>query len=144
MHQQLKELLEKLRREAPGNVFTGAGIVVYDSLENLPIVHMGENSGVNGDDLFTTILKSSLATNPHHDGFSLISSKFNLTHKNVYIAPPISETVSFDKEKGYGTRYVAALMGSKVEGIMFTAIVSNSYGIVIFKNGIALDKTSND
>lgn len=136
MHLRVKKLLEKIRREAPGNVFTGAGVVVYESLDNLPLFLMGEDSVVNDNiDLFTTVLESSLATNPNHDGFCMVSKDFKLTHKNIYFAPPIDQSVSFDNSQGYGTRYVAALMGSKVEGVLLTAVVSNSYGIIVFVDG---------
>ena len=128
-------LLQKLRREVPGNTFTGTGIVVYDSLESLPLFFMSDHSKVVEGDIYKTILESSLATNPNHDGFNMINSDFEITHRNVYFAPPINQEVDFDNCKGYGTRYVAALMGSTVPGVLLTAVVSNSYGIVIFKDG---------
>ncbi len=136
VYNKVRNLLEKLRREVPGNVFMGAGIVIYESLDNLPVFLLGSESKVGTKvNLLSSLINSSVATNPHHDGFSLISKDFQITHKNVYFAPPIDSSVEFDPDYGYGTRYVAALMGSKIEGILMTAVISNSYGIVVFKNG---------
>lgn len=139
MKERLLRLLTELKKEGPGNKFTGAGIVVYESLDDLPIFLMSENSCVEPDaDVYATILKSSSAANPSHDGFNMITSNFKITHRNVYIAPQIKTDVTFDKRNGYGARYVTAIMGSAVPGILFTAVVSNSYGIVIFENGKAV------
>jgi DNA integrity scanning protein DisA with diadenylate cyclase activity len=135
-------LLRKLKREVPGNTFTGTGVVVYESLENLPLFMMSENSEVNGDaNLYSTILESSLATNPNHDGFNMVNSDLKITHRNVYFAPPIKKEVNFNNHNGYGTRYVAALMGSTISGVLLTAVVSNSYGIVIFENGVVVKES---
>jgi DNA integrity scanning protein DisA with diadenylate cyclase activity len=129
-------LLRKLKREVPGNTFTGTGIVIYESLEELPLFFMSADSEVDeSKDLYSTILESSLATNPNHDGFNMVTSDFKITHRNVYFAPPINKDVTFENRNGYGTRYVAALMGSTIQGVLLTAVVSNSYGIVIFENG---------
>jgi DNA integrity scanning protein DisA with diadenylate cyclase activity len=135
-------LLIKLKREVPGNTFTGTGVVVYESLEDLPLFMMSENSEVKGDaNLYSTILESSLATNPNHDGFNMVNSDLKITHRNVYFAPPIKKEINFDNSNGYGTRYVAALMGSTISGVLFTAVVSNSYGIVIFENGVVVKES---
>lgn len=136
MKERVLNLLKKLKKEVPGNKFTGTGLVVYESLDNLPLFLMSESSTVEENaDLYATILESSLATNPNHDGFNMVTNNFKITHRNVYFAPPIKKEVTFDNRKGYGTRYVAALMGSTIPGVSLTAVVSNSYGIVIFENG---------
>ncbi|MBO7912029.1 diadenylate cyclase [Vibrio sp. G41H] len=136
MKNKVFELLEKLKKEVPGNSFTGTGIIIYDDLSDLPIFNMSKVSELHGNnDVYTTILESSLATNTHHDGFNMINNEFKITHRNVYFAPPVDFEVKFDNESGFGTRYVAALLGSKVKGVLLTAVVSNSYGIVVFENG---------
>jgi len=130
------DLLKKLKKEVPGNTFTGTGIIIYENLSNLPVFNMSKSSELHGsNDVYTTILESSLATNPNHDGFNMINSDFKITHRNVYFAPPVDLDVKFDNESGFGTRYVAALLGSRVKGVLLTAVVSNSYGIVVFENG---------
>ncbi|WP_419812562.1 diadenylate cyclase [Bacterioplanoides sp.] len=139
MKNRVLSLLKKLKKEVPGNTFTGTGIVIYESLDELPLFFMSADSEVNdNEDVYSIILESSLATNPNHDGFNMITSDFKITHRNVYFAPPISTDVVFDSSKGYGTRYVAALMGSTIQGVLLTAVVSNSYGIVIFEHGKAI------
>ena len=110
--------------------------MIYESLDELPLFLMSENSKVEGNaDVYSTILESSLATNPNHDGFNMVNNEFKITHRNVYFAPPINREAFFDSSNGYGTRYVAALMGSTISGVLLTAVVSNSYGIVVFENG---------
>lgn len=136
MKARVLNLLKKLKKEVPGNTFTGTGIVVYESLDEFPLFLMSENSRVEGNaDVYSTILESSLATNPNHDGFNMVNNDFEITHRNVYFAPPINRKVIFDNSNGYGTRYVAALMGSTIPGVLLTAVVSNSYGIIVFENG---------
>ncbi len=129
-------LLEQIKKDAPGNVFTGTGIVIYEFLDNFPLLYLGESSEVQGEvDILSSLLETSVATNPNHDGFNMIDADMRLTHRNVYFSPPIDNRVSFDVTKGYGTRYAAAIMASLVEGIKYTAVVSNSYGIVVFETG---------
>ena len=136
MKDRILNLLQKLKKEVPVNTFTGTGIVVYESLNNLPLFLMSEKSKIEDNaDVYTTVLESSLATNPNHDGFNMVTSNFKITHRNVYFAPPIEREITFDNRSGYGTRYVAALMGSTISGVLLTAVVSNSYGIIIFKGG---------
>lgn len=136
MKDRVLNLLKKLKKEVPGNTFTGTGIVIYESLDELPLFLMSENSKVEDNaDVYSTILESSLATNPNHDGFNMVNNELKITHRNVYFAPPINREVIFDSSNGYGTRYVAALMGSTISGVLLTAVVSNSYGIVVFENG---------
>jgi DNA integrity scanning protein DisA with diadenylate cyclase activity len=136
-------LLKKLKREAPEDTFTGTGLVVYESLDDLPLFMMSENSTIEGDaNLYSTILENSLANNPNHDGFNMVNNDFKITHRNVYFAPPIRKEIIFDDCSGYGTRYVAALMGSTISGVLLTAVVSNSYGIVIFENGEVVRESS--
>ncbi len=139
LRDRVLNLLKKLKREVPGNTFTGTGLVIYESLDELPLFLMSSDSEVNyNEDVYSTILESSLATNPNHDGFNMVTSDFKITHRNVYFAPPIRKDVIFNNRNGYGTRYVAALMASTIQGVLLTAVVSNSYGIVIFERGRAV------
>lgn len=141
----LYTLLYKIRNEIPNDLFSGIGIVIYESLDNLPLFQLSENSKINQEmDLSLVIKESCQITNLNHDGFILINKNLEATHRNIYFAPPINSSVTFIKEKGYGTRYVAALLGSIMDGVLLTAVVSHSYGIVIFKNGEAIRKESND
>ncbi|EPW6912851.1 hypothetical protein HJ049_06445 [Vibrio parahaemolyticus] len=88
----------------------------------------------------SSLLETSVATNPNHDGFNMINADLRLTHRNVYFSPPIDKRVCFDVTKGYGTRYAAAIMASLVEGIKYTAVVSNSYGVVVFEDGKEIER----
>lgn len=144
LENKLYNLLDSVRKKVPGSLFTGIGIVVYESMDELPYFPLNEYSEVYDTvELSNILLEGSLATNINHDGFNLINSEFKITHRNVYFSPPILGDVSFDKSKGYGTRYAAAILGSKIKGVLMTAIVSNSYGIVVFKNGQVIKRENN-
>jgi DNA integrity scanning protein DisA with diadenylate cyclase activity len=136
LEHKLLKILEKVRTEVPGNIFTGIGVIVCDSLEYLPFLPMSDKSRVISEvDVVSKIVEGSLATNVNHDGFNILGKNFNLIYKNVFISPPIAKNIELDIDQGFGARYVAAILASKIEGVIVTAVVSNSYGIVIFKNG---------
>lgn len=43
--------------------------------------------------------------------------------------------VNINRKRKAGGRYVAAQYGSIVNGVLFTGIASNEFGIAIFQNG---------
>ena len=142
---KLYNLLQSIKKQVPGNIFTGIGIVLYDSLDNLPFFKLSSNSVVErGVELSDSILEASLATNINHDGFNLVNRNFEITHRNVYVAPPINDDIFFDNTKGYGARYASAILCSRVDGVFLTGVVSNSYGVVIFKNGQVIKREIDD
>lgn len=136
MEHQLLKILEQIRANVPGNIFTGVGVVLCNSLEYLPFLEIGRDSKITSEiDAISAIIEGSLATNANHDGFNILSEDFSLLYRNVFISPPITSDIKLDNKQGGGARYVAAMLTSKVEGIVLTAVISNSYGIVIFKDG---------
>ncbi|MEZ8201233.1 hypothetical protein [Vibrio splendidus] len=128
--------MEQIRAEVPENIFTGVGIIVCDSLDELSFLPMNAYSKVDSqDNVISKIVEGSLATNVNHDGFNLLAHDFSLLYTNVFVSPPIVDNIDIDLNRGYGARYVTAALASKVKGIAMTAVVSISYGIVIFKDG---------
>ena len=79
----------------------------------------------------------SSLSEPCHDGFQLVSQGWQLTHRNQYFAPPIDLTISADylQTKDIGARYLSALFGSKIRGVICIGIVSERDGLVIFQDG---------
>lgn len=141
---KLRKMLAKIRSEVPGNIFTGTGVIVCNLPEKISFLPMGDNSRVIDEvDTVSAIIEGSLATNANHDGFNLLDVELNLTYQNVYISPPIARDFRLDTQQGYGARYVTAILVSMIDGVLLTAVVSNSYGIVIFKDGKVVN-TSND
>lgn len=136
LEHNLLKVLEKVRTEVPGNIFTGVGVIVCDSLDRLPFLPMSEGARISGKiDTVSKIVEGSLATNVNHDGFNILGRDMSLLYTNVFVSPPIVNDVDIDINKGFGARYMAAILASKVEGVALSAVVSNSYGIIIFKNG---------
>lgn len=136
LEHNLLKVLEKVRAEVPGNMFTGAGVIVCNSLDNLPFLPMSEGARVNSKiDTVSKIVEGSLATNVNHDGFNILGKDMSLLYTNVFVAPPIANDIDIDVTKGFGARYMAAILASKVEGVALSAVVSNSYGIIMFKDG---------
>ena len=58
-----------------------------------------------------------------------------MLYTNVFISPPIVDDVEIDLSRGFGARYITAVLASKVKGVAMSAVVSNSYGIIIFEDG---------
>lgn len=136
MEHKLRTMLEKVRAEVPGNIFTGVGVVVCNSMDSIPFLPMGQNSQLSNEvDTVSMIMEGSLATNVNHDGFNILGEDLNLLYRNVFISPPIENDIDLDIKQGFGARYVAAILASKIEGVAITAVVSNSYGIEVFKDG---------
>lgn len=133
---QLLQILEKIKSEVPGNIFTGVGVIVCDSLDELSFLPMNVCSKADQkENVISKIIEGSLATNLNHDGFNILANDFSLLYTNVFVSPPIVNDVEIDLSRGFGARYITAALASKVKGVAMSAVVSNSYGIIIFKNG---------
>lgn len=115
--------------------FTGLGIIVWDGVAALPICALTEGQ--------LTYPNATLASNlaelgeresPVHDGFHVVTRDFSLIASGMYFSPPIVPGVDWDRARGYGGRYVAALFGSFLPGVIATGVLSASYGIATFIN----------
>ena len=138
-------ILEKLNRllneidNRKNNKFEGIGIVIYSSLENLPVSPINNATNIlripqeRLDDIINTLLNISTNDSDFHDGFHLISSKFELTHLCQYFSTPIIENLNIDNH--YGSRYRTALYGSFLPNVLYTAVLSKNYGPIIFQKG---------
>ena len=135
---KLNRLLQEVENRKDNN-FEGIGIVIYSSLENLPVSPINNATNILGmpqerlDDIINTLLKISTNDSDFHDGFHLISSDFELTHLCQYFSTPIIENLHIDNH--YGSRYRTALYGSFLPNVIYTAVLSKNYGPIIFHKG---------
>ena len=135
---QLNKLLTDAKAIIPDNEFCGTGVVLYSDISRLPVFSLCPiNVQTKGDTLVEMLVNVSLASNPCHDGFHLISHDWSLTHTNQYFAPPIPESIDINNlgNESRGARYVSALFGSLLPNVYCTGVISDRDGIVIFMEG---------
>jgi hypothetical protein len=131
---QLRDLLFSARTIG-GADFSGLGVVVYTSLEWLPIVPLRSSSTPDQPTFDVAFDLATVANlrSEFHDGFHMISTDGKLTHVAQYFSPPIVRTAAMDRSRRFGGRYLAALFGSAIGGVHLTGIVSNNFGLAIFR-----------
>ncbi|MFM2596001.1 hypothetical protein AAFX19_24685 [Vibrio harveyi] len=116
--------------------FSGIGLVVYKGLKSIPIFPLQEqNFKTNPNKLVSDLLEISSYGSKYHDGFHFISEDFKLSHVAQYFSPPIVSNANVDYSKALGGRFMAALFGSYVQGVLLTGILTRGNGIIIFEHG---------
>lgn len=119
--------------------FDGIGLVVYSNFNELPVVSMNTekttyNLPINSyHDILKTLIEISSSNSKFQDGFHLISNEFKLTHISQYFSTPIIENLIVSNS--FGSRYRTALYGSCIPSVLFTAVISKNYGLIIFEKG---------
>lgn len=132
---KFKETLLEIQKLAD-NDFSGVGIVIYSEVDQIPLFPLRKNNfKIKHNDIVSGFLEMASYNNQHHDGFHLLSSNFKITHTSQYFSPPIIPETEVDYSQKLGGRYMAALFGSSVEGVLMTGVVTRSSGVVIFENG---------
>jgi len=135
MIEQLVDILTEVQSLA-GKDFSGLGIIICDTLENLPIIPIrSSNAGWGGRSTIDSLVRISSIHSEFHDGFHVLSSKGELTLAAQYFSPPIVKDLKIDRTKRFGGRYLAALFGSTLPGVSATGIASNVFGVAIFQRG---------
>lgn len=135
MLDNLKQTLKEVLRKS-GNDFSGVGIIVHDGNHDLPIFPLRLTSpDLVDNDITKLLIKISSVNSKYHDGFHLIASDWQVTHTAQYFSPPILQNVVVDRTKPFGGRYIAALFGSAIPGVLLTGIASNGFGLAIFQSG---------
>lgn len=131
----LLELLVNVDERA-GVDFSGIGVIVSTRVDDLPILAMrcvsdpGEVADVA--DLLATI---SNPAHEHHDGFHVLDPDLRILRLGQYFSPPIVLSAHIDRTKRFGGRYLAALFGSMLPGVVATGIASCDFGIALFRQG---------
>ena len=119
----------------PIKEFSGIGIIVCDSISYLPIVSLRDDYPNIEGSLSHVLSEISSLKSKYHDGFHIINTKGEITHVAQYFSPPIANEVLIDRSRLVGGRFIAALFGSVLEGVIMTGIVSKNRKASIFKDG---------
>lgn len=135
----LIELLAKLLEEVDalaGTRFSGIGLIVAASTESLPLIALRPTSKLIDDaPTATALARISHHHHEHHDGFHVLTPELKIEKVAQYFSPPIVPVISIDREKRFGGRYLAALFGSMLPGVLATGISSRDFGIAVFQHG---------
>lgn len=138
MIEKLKSLLLLIKDKKPEG-FNGLGIVLYSSIETLPISPLRQGEYLekmpvsNFDLIIKYLIEVSLYNNNWHDGFHLISEEFHLTHFCQYFSTPIVEDAPI--EFTYGSRYRTALYGSYLKDVIACGVISSNFDVAVFRRG---------
>ncbi|MDO7896346.1 diadenylate cyclase [Pseudomonas citrulli] len=134
----LERLVDLLRdiTALSGQEFSGLGVIVLEDGINLPVFPMRVDLEVNGmTDSVRCLAEISNPNNDLHDGFHILNSDLRIVSLTQYFSPPIPPGILPNRSRAFGGRYLAALFGSLLPGVIFTGISTPRLGIVVFKDG---------
>ena len=144
---EIFDLLGQVQSHAT-HAFSGLGLIFYSSLADLPIVALGDQAlfpqtlpVADRRTLASLLAEISTFTSPWHDGFHLIdASSFALTHISQFLSPPV-ELLRQSNSQGLplGARHMAAMAGSRIASVSYTALLSNKGVPAVFQRGRSLD-----
>lgn len=132
-----------LRRVAAvaGDEFTGLGVIVSATPTSLPLFPIGPPIDLGQPNRSDSLLGSiSVASSEHHDGFHILSPSLKVSSVSQYFSPPIVPNVSINRAIPFGGRYLAALFGSALDGVLATGIATSKLGVVIFADGLEVSR----
>lgn len=143
---EIFDLLGQVQSHAT-HAFSGLGLIFYSSLADLPIVALGDQAlfpqtlpVADRRTMASLLAEISTLTSPWHDGFHLIdASSFALTHISQFLSPPV-EFLRQSNSQGLplGARHMAAMAGSRIASVSYTALLSNKGAPAVFQQGRAL------
>ena len=138
---QLKALLQRISEAIPPEEFCGVGVVVAADWQQLPIASLCQDASISGQqDLAEQIAECSFYSKPCHDGFQIVSSQWRLVRRNQYFAPsPFEGQGEYIGLNSVGSRYMAARLGSLIEGVLCTGLLSERNGLLVFVDGLPID-----
>lgn len=131
--------LEALLREVWKNSradFSGIGLIVCSDERSLPIIGLRDFEPEMRASVAETLTDISRSTSKFHDGFHLLDEHGKLLRVSQYLAAPVIDAIRFDKGRMVGSRFVTALFGSALPGVLMTGIASATSGISIFQDGV--------
>lgn len=118
--------------------FSGLGIIVWDGVTVLPIHPMREGMPDCMRQSRTPEILNSISreSSSFHDGFHVLNQSLRLTQASVYFSPAIvPDLVVPAHARKFGGRYLAAVFGSCLPGVLCTGVLSRSYGPYVFRHG---------
>lgn len=119
-----------------GHDFSGIGLIVTGSPHALPIIPLRPTSILDQPEpVADALARISKLHNEHHDGFHVLTPDLRVALVAQYFSPPIVLEARIDRRKRFGGRYLAALFGSALPGVLATGISSRDFGISIFQDG---------
>ncbi|GAA5007360.1 hypothetical protein FNZ56_04195 [Pseudoluteimonas lycopersici] len=145
---EIFDLLGQVRSHAT-HAFSGLGLIFYSSLADLPIVALGDQTLFpqtlpvsDRQTLVSMLAEISTFISPWHDGFHLIdANSFALTHISQFLSPPV-ECLHHSNSRGLpvGARHMAAMAGSRIASVSYTALLSNKCAPAVFQRGRSLGR----
>jgi DNA integrity scanning protein DisA with diadenylate cyclase activity len=116
--------------------FSGTGLIVSERPDDLPILALRPISDPEeATDVADKLAEISNPAHEHHDGFHVLSPNLRLVRLAQYFSPPIVPSAAIDRSKRFGGRYLAALFGSALPGVLATGVASRDFGIAVFRDG---------
>lgn len=135
MIERLRNTLIRVQGIA-GRDFSGIGLIVHRDDADLPLFPLRLNAAApKTESVEQTLAAISLTQSDLHDGFHLLSTDWQITAIAQYFSPPILVDAEIDRSKNFGGRYLAALFGSALPGVVLSGVASNSFGLAIFDSG---------
>jgi hypothetical protein len=136
IHEKLKMLLNKIDA-AKDNNFEGVGIVISADYSNIPMISLKSmpedfEKLNSANPLYVTLLELSKKSSPYHDGFHILNENYEIIKLSQFLAPPISIS---ERSINYGSRYITALLTSRIPGVIATGVLGKSYSPKVFVNG---------
>ncbi len=123
-------------RRGAGTSFSGIGLLIGRDPAALPIVSLRPVGQIDCvKPTRDTLIASSDAGSEFHDGFHVLSPDLQLVRMSQYFSPPIVAGISGDPNRRLGGRYMAALFGSMLPGVIATGVASTDYGVAVFEQG---------
>lgn len=131
----LHQELDNIGAQATSRL-AGVGVIVHDGSHGLPVYPLRQVSPPPFKaPLSEYLLQLCDESSPFHDGFHILDSKFRVTAVAQYFSPPIVPETRVDRSRLFGGRYLAALFGSMLPGVLATGVFSCGYGTVVFRQG---------
>jgi DNA integrity scanning protein DisA with diadenylate cyclase activity len=119
--------------------FTGLGVILWDGSHNLPVFPMRIDPDLKSSmDSARYLAEISSPDNNLHDGFHILNLDMRIVSLAQYFSPPIPAAIFPNRERKFGGRYLAALFGSSLPGVVLTGISTPTLGIAVFKNGVEI------
>lgn len=133
--QGLYRLMTAVKNMA-GRPFSGVGVIVTASPDDLPIAPLRDAAPDLAGDAVAILARFSKVGGPYHDGFHVLSPEGRIIRVAQYFSPPILRHDAIDRTRSVGARYVAALYGSALPNVSLTGVASRTRGVSIFVGGV--------
>ena len=140
--EDLEALLHAVRTRA-GDQFSGIGVIVSNEPSALPLFPIGPTVELDANADAADLL-GAIATerSPYHDGFHVLGPNLQVLALSQYFSPPIVAGLTVDRAAPFGGRYLAALFGSTIAGILATGIATPRSGVIVFADGKVVHRTT--